>query len=97
MPVYVTLFKWTDQGVEDIKSAPAKIEESLKTAKERGGKVLGMYITMGAYDLVSIVEWPSDDAAVTTAMAISSRGNVRTTTMRAFTAPEFAEMAKKLP
>ncbi|MFB3918275.1 MAG: GYD domain-containing protein [Terriglobales bacterium] len=37
---------------------------------------------MGDYDLVSIVEWPNDKTAATTAMAISSRGNARTTTMR---------------
>ncbi len=97
MPVYVTLFKWTDQGVKDIKEAPKRIEASLKTAQELGGKVLGVYITMGEYDLVSVIEWPSDEAAAATAMAISSRGNARTATMRAFTPAEFADVAKKLP
>lgn len=97
MPVYVTLFKWTDTGVRDVKDAPAKIAESRKTAEELGGKVLGLYVTMGDYDLVSVVEWPNDETAATTALAVSSRGNARTVTMRAFTEQEFASIAKKLP
>ena len=97
MPVYVTLFKWTDTGVRDVKDAPAKIAESRKTAEELGGQVLGLYVTMGDYDLVSVVEWPNDETAATTALAVSSRGNARTVTMRAFTEQEFASIAKKLP
>jgi len=97
MPVYITLFKWTDSGAKNIKEASAKIQESRKTAEELGGKVLGIYITMGEYDLVSVMEWPNDETAATTALAISSRGNARTATMRAFTEKEFADMSKKLP
>jgi len=97
MPVYVTLFKWTDSGVKDLKDTPAKIAESRKTAEDLGGKVLGLYVTMGEYDLVSVVEWPNDEMAATTALAISSRGTARTMTMRAFTEKEFEDIAKKLP
>jgi len=97
MPLYVTLFKWTEQGVKDIKNVPARIEASIKAAEGLGGKMLGVYLTMGEYDLVSIGEWPSDEAASTTALAISSRGNVRTTSMRAFTPAEFAKIVKNLP
>ena len=97
MPVYVTLFKWTDSGVKNVKETPAKIAESRKTAEDLGGKVLGLYVTMGDYDLVSVVEWPNDETAATTALAVSSRGNARTVTMRAFTEREFADIAKKLP
>jgi uncharacterized protein with GYD domain len=97
MPVYVTLFKFTDAGAENIKKIPERIAESRKTAEELGGKVLGVYVTMGEYDLVSVSEWPSDEAAATTALAISSRGNARTITMRALTEQEFAGIVKKLP
>ncbi len=97
MPVYVTLFKWSESGVKNVKEAPSKMAESRKTAEDLGGKVIGLYATMGDYDLVSIVEWPNDEMAATTALAISSRGNARTTTMRAFTEKEFADIAKKLP
>ncbi len=97
MPIYVTLFKWTDQGVKNIKDVPERIKASIKAAEGFGGKLHGVYITMGEYDLVSVGEWPSDEAATSTALAISSRGNVRTTSMRAFTPEEFAGIVKKLP
>jgi len=40
---------------------------------------------------------PNDEAALTLALAMGSEGNVRTTTMKAFTKEEFAEIIKKLP
>ena len=52
---------------------------------------------MGEYDYVSIGEFPSDEHAMTFAMATGSRGNVRTTTLKAFTKEELAEIIKKLP
>jgi uncharacterized protein with GYD domain len=97
MPTYITLFKWTEKGVQDIKGARARIEDSIKQAGEFGGKVLGVYLTMGEYDLVSIAEWPSDEVAATGALAICSRGNARTVTMRAFTVDEFSQIIKTLP
>ena len=47
MPTYVTLFKWTEQGVKDVKNAPARFEASKKLTQSLGGKVLGLYVTMG--------------------------------------------------
>ena len=97
MPTYVTLYNWTEQGVKNIKEAPARLEAAIKATQAAGGKLLGVYITMGAYDLVALSEWPSDESVAAGALAISSLGNVRTTTMRAFTPAEFAEIVKKIP
>jgi uncharacterized protein with GYD domain len=97
MPIYVTLFKWTDSGVKNIKEAPARMAEGRDTVERFGGKVLGLWATLGDFDLLSVTEWQNDEAATTAALAISSRGNVRTTTMRGFTEAQFAEIAKKLP
>ncbi len=62
-----------------------------------GGKALGVYYLMGEYDLISIGEAPNDDVAMTFALGQGLAGNVRTTTMKAFTPEQFAEFAKKLP
>jgi uncharacterized protein with GYD domain len=97
MPTYVTLFKWTEQGVKDVKSAPARFEASKKLTESMGGKVLGLYVTMGDYDIVAVTEGPSDEVASATALSIASKGNARTTTMRAFTESEFSEIVKKIP
>jgi len=97
MPMYVVLYKLTEQGVKDIKSAPERIEAGIKAFEAMGGKVLGFYVTLGEYDYVAIGEAPSDEVAMTFMLGLGTQGNVRTTTLKAFTKEELAEMVKKLP
>ena len=96
MPTYVTLFKWTEQGVNDLKNAPARFEASKKLTQAMGGKVLGLYVTMGEYDVVAVSEGPNDEVAAAVALSIAAKGNVKTKTMRAFTESEFSEIVKKV-
>jgi uncharacterized protein with GYD domain len=96
MPTYVTLFKWTEHGVKDVKNAPARFQASKKLTESMGGKILGLYVTMGEYDIVAVTEGPSDEVASATALSIASKGNAKTTTMRAFTESEFSEIVKKV-
>jgi uncharacterized protein with GYD domain len=97
MPTYIGLYKLTDQGIKNIKDAPSRIEEAFKGAEAMGGKVTGFYVVTGEYDYVAIGEFPNNQAAMTFALAVGSRGNVRSTSLNAVTKEEFAEMVKKLP
>ena len=97
MPTYIMLMKLTEQGVKDIKNAPQRIEQAAKTAEAMGGKMIGFYTVMGEYDYVVIGECPSDEVMMTFLLGVGSLGNVRTTTLKAFTSEEFAAMVKKLP
>jgi uncharacterized protein with GYD domain len=97
MPTYIGLYKLTDQGIKNIKDAPVRAKQAIEGAEAMGGKVIGFYAVMGEYDYVSIGEFPSDEVAMTVAMAIGSQGNVRTTTLKAFTKEEFAGIVGKLP
>jgi uncharacterized protein with GYD domain len=97
MPNYVILMKLTDQGAKAIKDGPGRAEAGIKAFEKMGGKVSGFYVVMGEYDYVAFGEAPSDEVATTFALALGSLGNVRTTTLRAFTKEEFAAMVKKLP
>ena len=96
MPTYITLFKWTGQGVKDVKNAPARFEAARKLIEANGGKLVGLYVMMGEYDLVAVTEGPSDEMASASALSIASRGNARMTTMRAFTTGEFSEIVKNI-
>ena len=62
-----------------------------------GGKVITFYAVMGEYVYVAVGEAPSDEVATTFALGLGSLGNVKTTTLRAYTKEEFAAMVKKLP
>ncbi|RPI11344.1 MAG: GYD domain-containing protein [Acidobacteriales bacterium] len=97
MPTYVTLFKWTEQGVKNVKEAPARFAAAKKMAEAMGGKFLGLYVTMGDCDIVAVSEGPSDEVAAAVALSIASKGNAKPTTMRAFTESEFTEILKKVP
>jgi uncharacterized protein with GYD domain len=97
MPTYITLYKLTKQGAQNIKDAPERIEKGIKAFEGIGGKIVGFYATMGEYDYVAIGEAPNDEIAMTFMLGQVSLGNVKTTTMKAFSTEAFAEMVKKLP
>ncbi len=67
MPTYVTLVKWTEQGIQKIKDLPDRLESAGKLMEAMGGKFTGTYITMGEYDMVVVSEGPSDEAATAAA------------------------------
>jgi uncharacterized protein with GYD domain len=97
MPTYIGLYKMTDQGIKSAKEAPGRVDQAIKGAEAMGGKVIGVYAVMGEYDYVAIGEFPDDQVAMAFALALGSDGNVRTTTLKAFTKEELAEIVKKLP
>jgi len=97
MPNYVILMKLTEQGAKAIKDAPGRIDAGIKAFEKMGGKVIGFYAVMGEYDYVAVGEAPSDEVATTFALALGMLGNVKTTTLRAYTKEEFAAMVKKMP
>ena len=84
MPTYISLMTYTDQGLRNIKKAPGRLDVARKAAEDLGGKMGDLYLTMGAYDLVAISEFPDDATAATFVLRIGALGNVRTTTIKAF-------------
>jgi uncharacterized protein with GYD domain len=92
MAVYVTLIKWTEQGRTKTKDLPARYADGQQRIKGAGGKDMGTYVTMGQYDMVSIVEAPNDEAMAKIALQVAGRGNAITETMRAFTMDELSKL-----
>jgi uncharacterized protein with GYD domain len=45
-------------------------------------------MTMGAYDVVTIIEAPDDETVAKFLLSIGGMGNIRTTTLRAFNEAE---------
>ena len=97
MSTYVLLMNLTDQGIRNIKDAPARIEEAFKGLEAVGGKILAFYAVMGPYDYVAITEVPGDEVALAQLLGLGMAGNVRTTTLKAFTTEEFGKIVKTLP
>jgi uncharacterized protein with GYD domain len=97
MPAYVILMNLTEQGVKNIKDAPARLEATTKALEAAGGKLTDFYVTMGPYDYVAIAEGPGDEVALAQLLGLGMQGNVRTMTLKAFTKEELAGIVKKLP
>ena len=97
MSTYISLMKLTEQGIKDIKNAPRRIETARKGVEAMGGKLIAVYSVMGEYDYVAIAEFPGDEAGMAFLMALGSMGNLRTTSLKAFTEEEFANIVKKVP
>lgn len=84
MAKYIALINWTEMGVKEIKGSPARADAAKALAKKLGGEMQQLYMTMGAYDLVAIIDMPNDEAAARFAIQSASGGHIRTTTLKAF-------------
>lgn len=96
MATYIALVNWTDQGVRDFRSTVERADAVADIAQRLGGAQTALYWTVGPYDLVAISEFADDETATAFALAVSSQGNVRTTSMRAFDAGEMRAIIGKL-
>ena len=97
MPTYVTLLRWTEKGIEKVKESPKRLDAAKKTIKEMGGHFKAVYLVVGPYDLVTVVEAPDDETMTKINLALGSRGAVRTETLRAFTEDEYRKIIAALP
>jgi uncharacterized protein with GYD domain len=97
MALYISLYKLTEQGIRNIKTAPKRIDDGIKAWEATGGKMIGFYATQGEFDYVGITEAPDDEAASAFILGLGAQGNVRTTTMRAFSIEEFTRIVGKIP
>jgi len=89
--------KFTEQGIKDIKNTTQTTGEHVRGLEAMGGKLIGLYATIGEYDAVGIFEGPTDEVAMTFLLAVGSLGNIRTTTLKAFTREEFEAIVRRLP
>lgn len=88
MARFVTLVNWTEAGVRDFKGSVDRADAVQGLAQQMGGRIESLYWTQGPYDLVVTTEFPDDETAAAFGLNVSSQGNVRTTTMRAFDADD---------
>ena len=96
MPTYVSLLNFTEQGVKSVKDTVKRSEAFKASAKKHGCTVKELFWVHGHYDAVSIIDSPDDATATALAMSIAKLGNVRTQTLRAFSAAEMAKILEKV-
>jgi uncharacterized protein with GYD domain len=92
MPTYITLVKWTGEGIENVDESPERLEQAEQVAETFGGEFKDFYLTFGRYDLVAIIEMPDDEAAARAVLTVGRGGAVETETFRAFDEDEYREV-----
>ena len=97
MATYVVLVNFTDQGVRYIRQTTERAKGLVNAAANLGIKIKDIYWTMGAYYAVFTAEAPDDETITAFAASMGGLGNIRTQTMRAFSADEMNEIIRKLP
>jgi uncharacterized protein with GYD domain len=92
---YFILFRFTEQGIRNVKDITKRATAARSEAEKIGGK-LTLYWTFGEYDGVGILEAPNDEAAMEFELKLGSLGNVKTSTLKAFTEEEITRVLDKL-
>jgi uncharacterized protein with GYD domain len=91
MPHFVSLIRYTHQGISKIKESPSRLDAAKKAAEKEGGKIQAWYLTMGQYDAVLISEFPSDEACAKFTLSAGALGNISTETLKAFPEAEYRQ------
>ena len=84
MPRYVVLYRFTAEGAKNIRETVQRARQTREQTEKRGFKVQALLWTQGPFDLVSIIDAPSEESMMGAMANVVAAGNVSSTTMRAF-------------
>ncbi|WP_027580216.1 GYD domain-containing protein [Bradyrhizobium sp. Ai1a-2] len=96
MVTYVVLAKFTDQGIRNAKDSPKRAEAFKEMAKTFGVTVKEIVWTQGRYDVVTFIEAPDESSAMSLSLSLGALGNVRSETLRAYSAAEMTKIVGKM-
>jgi uncharacterized protein with GYD domain len=96
MPTYVSLIQFTDQGIRNVKDTIKRGDAAMAEAEKMGMKIIEEFWTLGAYDVVLLVDAPDDETMTAFMLKVGSLGNVKTETMRAFRKEEMEGILAKI-
>jgi uncharacterized protein with GYD domain len=96
MPHYITLMRWTSKGMAGLPGWRERVEEGEAIIQEAGGSLVGVYVTLGRYDVVEIFEAPDDERATEILLKLQRFGAEHTETLRGFTREEAEAIIRRL-
>jgi uncharacterized protein with GYD domain len=96
VPVYISLMRWTSKGMAGMPGWRERVDEGEHIIEEAGGKLVGVYVTLGRYDVVELFEAPDDETAAEILLKLQRFGAEHTETLRAFTREEAEAIVRRL-
>jgi uncharacterized protein with GYD domain len=97
MITYIGLLNFTDKGLQGIKDTTKRAAAAKEAAKKFGVNMRDIYWTMGEYDAVCVLEADNEASLTAFNLATAMQGNVRSRSLRAFSASEMETVLAKLP
>ena len=97
MATYISLVQFTDKGIQAAKDTTQRVADWAVKVQSKGVGIKQMYWPLSKYDLVCIFDAPDDETAASVLLAADMLGNIRTQTLRAFTASEMEKILAKVP
>jgi uncharacterized protein with GYD domain len=91
MVAYVVLANFTEQGIRNAKDSPKRAEAFKAMARTFGVTVREIVWTQGRYDIVTILDAPDEASFMSLTLSLGALGNVRTESLRAFSADEMTK------
>ncbi len=96
MPIYISLLRWTQQGVANAKDSPKRLDAGRAAFKKLGVEIKDTYLTMGRYDLVCVIEGPNDESVAQALISLGAQGNVQTETLKAWNEADYRKITGSL-
>jgi uncharacterized protein with GYD domain len=96
MATYIVLGSFTDQGIRTVKDTTKRAEALRGIGKKVGVTVTEVYWVLGQYDVAAIVEAPDEASVTAFGLSAGALGNVRTQTLRAFSADEMGKVLGRM-
>jgi len=97
MITYVGLLSFTEKGVQSIKDTTKRAAAAREGAKKLGVNIREILWTMGEYDMVCVLEAEDEQALAAFNLATAMQGNLRSHSLRAYSAGEMDKILAKLP
>ena len=97
MAKFISLVKYTEKGITNIKESPNRLDAVKKLCESMGARVESFYLTMGRYDILMVVDAPNPETATKIILTITSGGAVSTETLLGFPEEEYRKIVSELP
>ena len=91
------LGSYSQQGIQKINESPDRLDLAREMANMYGVEIVSFFLTMGAFDMIIHVRALSSEAMMKFTLALSSLGNIRTTTLTAFDENTYREILSGFP
>jgi len=95
LPTYITLTKFTAEGIKNLKDWDSNYREIKRIAETVGVNITGAYSLLGPYDMLFIIEAEDEKDLMRQSLLFSTKG-ATVETWTAVPAEEFTEVTNSI-